>query len=345
MLQSAKARAVEVRAGDEQPARQAWSDGLVKPWSLAGWRATVLEFLDVLQAQLDKVADGHPSRPYIEARMRCAHATAKARSTPATWYSGSKVDVVWRELHLAEVELCRILPDTDLAGMLPRYRARAADELGEHSEQVQELTGVADEVRAARTTARITRRQRAIIAGAVAGTNERTATEHAALRHLRNRLMQFGLVLLVLNLVIAIATSLNPELMPLCVVKDGDVSVCPTGNGGSVGIDVWWLQLFGALGGAIGIVSLIHHTPAGAVAYPLYPHQGMIKILLGAVLAMLGVLVLGSSTVKLSISSQAELLIFATVLGYSQQVGTKLLDSYANKVLTAAKPPGATSFP
>lgn len=89
-------------------------------------------------------------------------------------------------------------------------------------------------------------------------------------------------------------------------------------------------------------MTLIHKTAPSVVPYALAPHQGLIKILLGAVLAMLGVLALSSDEIDLSISSQAELLIFAVILGYSQQAGTRLLDAYANKVVTAAQPPGTS---
>lgn len=318
-----------------------WASGLVKRWAVSGWRVPVVEFFHVLQAQLDRVSEDSERRAFIIARMKRAHSTAEAHSTPATWYSGSNMDVVWRELHLAEVEICRLLPDDELAGNLPRYLERATERLGRHHEQVVELRKVAKEILEAGEDVAITKRQRSVVVSTVSRMNEKSSAEHNAVRSVRNRLMQFGLLLLGLNLIIAVVGSGNPGLLPLCV-KGAELSVCPAGEAAAAGIDIWWLQLFGALGGAVGIVTLIHRTEPSVVPYTLAPHQGVIKILLGAVLAMLGVLALSSDAIDLSVSTQAELLIFAAILGYSQQAGTRLLDSYANKVVKAAQPPGTT---
>lgn len=86
---------------------------------------------------------------------------ASERSTPASWYSGSTMDVVWRELHLAEVEICRVLPKDELAGSLPRYLQRANERLGQDHEQVVALGKVAKEIGDADAGVAITKRHRA----------------------------------------------------------------------------------------------------------------------------------------------------------------------------------------
>ena len=97
--------------------------------------------------------------------------------------------------------------------------------------------------------------------------------------------------------------------------------------------DVWLVQLLGALGGAVAVVILLLRTRPSVVAYTLTPYQACIKVMLGAVLAIAGVLIAATGVLEGIVSTRPALLVLALILGYSQQVGTRFLDSYADTVV------------
>lgn len=301
---------------------------LVKRWTPSGWRVAVLQRVQWLQAQIDARPE-HPVPAIVAEKMAFALEIAQLRSTPATWYSGSSIELVWRELHIAEVEVIRTAPEDYLTGALPGILVRATAVLGKDDLRVVALSGAGPVGDPA---------SRSLIADVLTSMFGNSADSHTAVRSVRNRLILFGLLLLALNLVVAVLSSRTASLLPLCGADSG-VTVCPTRDAPPVsGGDVLWLQLIGALGGAVGIVTLLHRTDPSVAPYTLTPHQAVIKILLGAVFAMVGVLVLNAKVIDFQISGRPELLLFALVLGYSQQAGTRLLDTYANNVVQKAQP-------
>jgi hypothetical protein len=69
-------------------------------------------------------------------------------------------------------------------------------------------------------------------------------------------------------------------------------------------------------------------------------YQAVIKVVLGASLAVIGVLVLGAGLGEglIGLRNQAAVLVAAVVFGYTQQLGTRLLDNYADKLLDDVRP-------
>jgi hypothetical protein len=175
--------------------------------------------------------------------------------------------------------------------------------------------------------------ERAAIAEALRAAYNVSDNSHTAVRSLRNRLVLFGLLMLGLNVTLGVLSSVFPTLLPLCV-KD----FCATGGAGPGGGDVWLVQLLGAFGGAVAVVILLLRTKPSVVAYTLTPYQACIKIMLGAVLAVIGVLIAGTGVLQGIVTTRPALLVLALILGYAQQVGTRLLDSYANDVVGKAQP-------
>ena len=57
---------------------------------------------------------------------------------------------------------------------------------------------------------------------------------------------------------------------------------------------------------------------------------------------MAGVLIAGSGVPQGLVANRPALLVLALIFGYAQQVGTRLLDNYANDVVGKAQPKAAT---
>jgi hypothetical protein len=296
-----------------------WSDD-IRTSRFSAWRVPVGERLMWLQAELDARGDAPPA---VLAAMELAHESTRAGTNLATWYSGSHIERSWRALHLAEARM--IAGSPDLAGRLPGVRERVLEDLDSKDQRVRALLAI--------RPANIGDAERAVVAEALRGAYASSDNSHTGVRSLRNRLVLFGLLMLGLNVVLGVLSSVFPTLLPLCI-KD----FCATGGSGPAGGDVWLVQLLGALGGAVAVVILLLRTRPSVVAYTLTPYQAAIKIMLGAVLAVVGVLIAATGVLQDVIANRPALLVAALILGYAQQVGTRFLDSYADTIVGKAQP-------
>jgi hypothetical protein len=301
------------------PARD-WSDDTTKS-RFSAWRVPVAERLQWLQAELDS-RDTPPPPGVLEA-MRTAHRSTKAKASLASWYSGAHIERAWRALHNAEARLIASSPD--LGGRLPALRERALEDLDPKDQRLKALQAV--------KPGNIGPDERAAVTEALRAAYSASDNSHTAVRSLRNRLLLFGLLMLGLNVLLGILSSVFPTLLPLCV-KD----FCATGGSGPAGGDAWLVQSLGALGGAVAVVILLLRTRPSVVAYTLTPYQACIKIMLGAVMAIVGVLIAATGVLEGIVTTRPALLVLALILGYSQQVGTRFLDSYADTVVGKAQP-------
>lgn len=100
------------------------------------------------------------------------------------------------------------------------------------------------------------------------------------------------------------------------------------------------MYLLGAIGAAIAAVQSLLTLRQSAAPYTLSGYLALVKILLGAVFAAVGVLFLSADVIgsAISMANRGTLLAAAVVLGYSQQIGTRVLDTYAKRIMTDARP-------
>jgi hypothetical protein len=105
-------------------------------------------------------------------------------------------------------------------------------------------------------------------------------------------------------------------------------------------LDIWLVQLLGAFGAVVAAVVLLTRRRPSLSPYILVGYQALIKVLLGSALAVIGVLALSAHVAEglTCITSQAALLLWAALLGYSQELGTRLLDNYADRVMNHVRP-------
>jgi hypothetical protein len=252
---------------------------------------------------------------------------------PAAWWSGWHIERAWRALHEAEVCTAAALPD--LAGRLPGLRQRVIGYLPEDDLRRQALeslqpgrpAGAAD---------------RAVVVDALRAAFDASDDAHAAARALRNKMIAAAALLFVINTALGVLGLLRPEFLPMCAHMPGNdkVLACATGARSPAPLDIWLVQLLGAFGAMIAAVILLVRRRPSLSPYVLIGYQALIKVLLGSALAVVGVLALSAGVAEglTCITSQAALLLWAALLGYSQQVGTRLLDNYADRVMDQVRP-------
>jgi hypothetical protein len=249
------------------------------------------------------------------------------RHRPSEWWTGWRVERAWRALHDAEVAI--IAADPRLAAHLPAIRVRVALSLPEQDQRRRELEAQDSPAREA-------------VVDAVRAAFDASDDGHAAARALRNKLCVAALALIALNTLLGLVGIFRPGFLPLCVARvnaPGQVA-CVSGGMTSGASDIWLTQVLGATGALIAaVVSLVRRRPSLS-PYIMVGYQALIKVLLGAVLAVVGVLALAAGLGEglIGLRGQAAVLVAAVVFGYAQQLGTRLLDNYADRLLDQVKP-------
>jgi hypothetical protein len=312
------------------------------------WRLVVQARLDRVRADLAALGPPNPLDPESVEWRRTAHREAAVvedmltREEPwyraiASWWSGWHIERAWRSLH--EAEIATVAAEPGFLGRIPGLRARVAANLPEDDPRRRAL----EELRPGEFTPSI---ERAIIVDSLRAAFDNSDFAHAGSRALRNKLIAASAILFVINTVLGIVGLAKPGLLPMCVSSERLPVVCPGGKSASAA-DVWLIQLLGAFGAVLAAVVLLLRRRPSLSPYVMIGYQAIIKILLGAALAVVGILALGAgvTTGLIGIASQAALLLWAVILGYSQQLATRLLDSYADRVMDQARPLPATEAP
>ncbi|QFZ24023.1 hypothetical protein EKG83_04335 [Saccharothrix syringae] len=248
----------------------------------------------------------------------------------ASWWSGWHIERAWRSLHEAEIAV--VAAGSGFLGRLPGLKARVAENLDEDDPRRRAL----EELRPGEFPLPV---EREIVVDALRAAFDASDFAHAGSRALRNKLIATSVVLFAVNTLLGAVGFAEPGMIPMCVGSEKLPTVCPSGRG-PTGADVWLIQVLGAFGAVLSAVVLLLRRRPSLSPYVMVGYQAMIKVLLGSALAVVGVLALGAgvTTGLIAVASQAALLVWAVLLGYGQQLATRLLDSYTDRVMDQARP-------
>jgi hypothetical protein len=204
----------------------------------------------------------------------------------------------------------------------------------------------------------LTESDRSALLAAVQAANADARRDLNRVRSLRN-LVAFGaIVLTVLAAGLALLGAVRPELLPLCFVP-GDAVVCPTSTaevpfGSSLAFqvvrrtaappDIAIVELAGLLGAAMAAAVAIRRLPG--VSIPYNPVLGLIllKLPAGALSAVLGLLLIRGQFIPGfgDLDSSPQIIAWALLLGYGQQLATRLVDRAVLGNLAAVETPGGS---
>jgi hypothetical protein len=248
----------------------------------------------------------------------------------ASWWSGWHIERAWRSLHEAEIAV--VAAGNGFLGRLPGLKARVAENLPDDDPRRVAL----EEMRPGEYPLAI---ERELVVDALRAAFDASDFAHAGSRALRNKLIATSVVLFVVNTALGVMGLVKPGLIPMCVGSEKLPTVCPSGKD-AVGTDVWLVQVLGAFGAVLSAVVLLLRRRPSLSPYVMVGYQALIKVLLGAALAVVGILALGAgvTTGLIGVASQAALLLWAVILGYGQQIATRLLDTYTDRVMDQARP-------
>jgi hypothetical protein len=252
----------------------------------------------------------------------------------ANWWRGTLVETAYRHMHAAEVQIIDLYTDRELEAEIPAAVARAQTAL--HREDVRQWT--VDGLRAC-TPSQLRPELRRINTDSYAAMD----AQHGQLRSFRNIVLLAALLVVVLVVATVLVVSQWPRAMPLCfpfernsVPIEGAFN-CPTRTrtGGPTGGDVLVVALLGLLGGALAAAISIRNLKGTTTPYDVPVALSLLKVPLGAFTAILALVAVRAEFVPglSTLDSQEQILAYALLFGFGQQVFTRLLDQRAQTLL------------
>ncbi len=275
---------------------------------------------------------------------------------------GASVERANGHIDAAEIELLRLAPEPYLRGQLPNLVGHVTAHLPKDDPRRRRIKEIAEEARTRVTTDD----EREVVAAAVRRTSLESRREVTRVRSFRNLLVVCSVVLTVAVASLVILAASSPSTVPLCFHPEGTV-VCPTHTvavgaaGGpsaaaaqdpqtqqavdeatrrtAAGWDVPLVALLGVIAAALAAATALRRIQGTSTPYSLPVAVALLKLPSGALTAILGLLLMRGEFVPglSALDSSAQIVAWAIIFGYSQQIFTRYVDDRAKTVLDGVK--------
>jgi len=204
--------------------------------------------------------------------------------------------------------------------------------------------------------------EREIIAATVRRTSLESRREVTRVRSFRNVLVVCSIALTVAAAGLVLLAVLSPATVPMCFHPEGTV-VCPTHTVAVPGSasspesgqeqqevdrvtratadrwDVPLVALLGLIAAALAAATALRRIHGTSTPYSLPVAVALLKLPSGALTAILGLLLMRGEFVPglSALDSSAQIIAWAVIFGYSQQIFTRYVDDRAKTVLDGVK--------
>jgi len=347
------------------PTRASWREHALA--SAAELRFLAIWFRAHAESDTDVVnATAQVVMRHLEAAVRAAEGRHGGWPTRmVARLSGADVERAMSHLDAARITLLRIAPASYLRGQLPSVIIAARDHLPAEDPRRAEAERLFER---ARDSALADHEREALL-----------ATMHAARAAGRReiiRVRSFRTLVLITALLLTLAASavvtlgvIRPDVIALCF-SPGDSVVCPThqaplsdsGAGGAEATeanaaevdrviretaspwDVPVVALVGLMAAALAGAAAIRGVQGTSTPYSLPVSLALLKLPTGALTAVLGVLLMRGQFVPglSALDTPEQIVAWAIVFGYSQQILTRFVDQRAQNVLGSVRGSGGT---
>lgn len=161
---------------------------------------------------------------------------------------------------------------------------------------------------------------------------------HAQARGFRNVLILSTVVLSLLVIAVCLFGALRPEAIPLCFTPSTTESICPSSAARAstpANTDVIVVALMGLLGGALSVAFTVQRLRGTSAPYDIPLAVTLNKLPSGVLTSIVGlVLIQGDFVPGLSnLDNQGQILAYAILFGFAQQVATRFIDQKAAEVI------------
>jgi hypothetical protein len=271
-------------------------------------------------------------------------------------WAGAPHQRILGNLDAVEATLLRIAPASYLCGEMPSLLAhvnRFLPKSDPRRTRVERLAAKAE-------TQELTEADRESVIAALHSADSQRRRDLLRVRSFRNVMFGAAALLVPLAVALAIFGAVNPSAIPLCFYpQEKQKIVCPTeevhltpadakaaAGGGQVDIDpyikeaakpgdITLVEIIGLIAAIVASTVALRNVKGTSTPYSLAVALAVLKLPLGALTAVLGLLLMSGGFVPglSALDSSAQILAWALVFGFSQQLLTRLVDQRANALL------------
>jgi hypothetical protein len=276
------------------------------------------------------------------ARAACERPDKHRPRAAVDWWRGSSVEGAYRNLHSAKISLVDMLPGADVAALVPEVCTRIGAALDRNDPRRTEAE------KAMQSTDPVV--VRAALKQAMETSYDASDEKYVRLRNFRNIILGTAAIVAIFIGILLWAVASSPEAIPLCfsptvtgAATPGAATgtqpaaqVCPSGEQHQpTSGDILIIAGLGGVGGAIGSIVAIRNLRGSSTPYGVPMALAVLKVPTGALTATIGMLLLAGGFVPglSNLDSQRQILAYALVFGYAQQIITRLADNQAQTIL------------
>jgi hypothetical protein len=282
-----------------------------------------------------------------------------------SFVTGAGVERANSQLDAVETDLLRLAPDPYLRGQMPNLVAHVRAHLPPNDPRRLRVEAISGAITKGRMLSNLERDQ---ILGAVRAASLEARREIRRVRSFRNVLLVSAFILCLGVAGITVLAVTSPGRVPMCFAPDNTMVVCPTAAKPVEGAESTQTQSLSAHQ-QVGIDNLVRDTAsrwdvpiveivgllaaglAGAFAlrsiqgtstpYSLPVAVAVLKLPTGALTAVFGLLLMRGGFIPglSALDSSAQIIAWAIIFGYAQQLVTRLVDRQAHTVLEAVDSP------
>jgi hypothetical protein len=332
----------------------------LKDLTTAPWREQALTKIGEQRFLLEWISQKDDAQPISDEIRRTIHdhwhaaeAAAKRRSR-----RGASVERVTSHLNAVDADLLRLAPPSYVFGQLPALLQRV-----KRCMPSDDLRRIRLEELAKPTTTTLHERDRDLVVAARHAVAREARHEVTRLRSFRNVLLVTAGVLAIGVIAIATFAFIWPDKVPVCFSPEGSI-VCTTatapipdsgaaaGAAGqpsaispsridetmrsvATGWDVAVVMGVGLLAAALAAAASLRRIRGTSTPFGLPIALALLKLPTGALTAILGLILMRGEFVPglSALDSSGQIVSWAVVLGYSQQLLTRFVDQRAQTVL------------
>ncbi|WP_091366588.1 hypothetical protein [Geodermatophilus telluris] len=268
--------------------------------------------------------------------------------------SASSLTVILAHLDSAQTDLLRLAPTSFLHGALPNLVMQARKALAPDDLRLLRLEQLATVTQ----SVEYTEDDRQVIVASAVAVNEEDRRNRLRLESFRRIILATTGSLVILATIAGVLGSAYPSLFPVCftsTVADRVQVACPTATSpltssipdGSFGdvdevtaqladpINIVFLEFLGVLGAALSTAIAIKNLRGSGDPYNLSLALVLLKTATGALIALFGIILVNAGLVPgiEVLDTSSEIIAWALVLGYAQQLFTGVIDRRAASVL------------
>ena len=245
-----------------------------------------------------------------------------------SWWLGDSVDAAFHNLHRAEAEMVRLYSDDEVDAEVPEAIART--DIGLHRNDPRRCAALK------LVSMKDPEAKRILLSKVVQIGHEAADRQHSRIRVFRNIVLVAAMLLAAFVAFFVFWVSKHPSAVPLCFTNPGSpTGHCPTGDGPSSG-DVRVVALLGLLGGALAAVVSIRNFRGTSAPHNVGVALALLKFPAGAFTALAALIAIGGGLVPglTALDTQPQILAYALLFGYAQQLLTGLIDKRALSLLS-----------